>query len=179
MGLPQLIEALSLLRRRGQDFFCVIGGRGTVQSTLKRSIAEHDLLGKVRLEGFIPEEALPDYYRAADITLLPSVELEGFGLIILEAFASGCPVVGTPVGNIPALLGPITPKSLACDTTPESFAAAIEATLQTAGQDVRIGVRAHVERNFSWSTIAQRIDDDLLGGYARRARPSAAFACEV
>src|SRR5207249_11624167 len=54
--------------------------------------------------GFIPDETLPSYYHAADVFVLPTRELEGFGLVTVEALACGTPVLGTPVGATPEVL---------------------------------------------------------------------------
>jgi glycosyltransferase involved in cell wall biosynthesis len=51
--------------------------------------------------GFIAEDDLPAAYRAADLTVVPSVALEGYGLIVPESLAAGTPVMVTPVGGLP------------------------------------------------------------------------------
>jgi glycosyltransferase involved in cell wall biosynthesis len=56
----------------------------------------------VYFAGFVPDDELPLYYQAADLFVLPTRSLEGFGLITLEAFASELPVVGTPVEQHPS-----------------------------------------------------------------------------
>jgi glycosyltransferase involved in cell wall biosynthesis len=67
--------------------------------------------------GRIPDEELPAMYAACDAFVLPTAQLECFGLIMLEALASGRPVLATPVGAIPEVLGRIEPKWLADDQT--------------------------------------------------------------
>ena len=57
--------------------------------------------------GFVPDADLPRYYQAADVFVLPTRELEGFGLVTAEALACGTPVLGTPVGATPELLEPL------------------------------------------------------------------------
>ena len=68
---------------------------------------EYDLHGSIRFLGHIPEIDLPQKYQAADFFVLPTRNLEGFGLVILEAMASGTPVLGTPVGAIPEVIGSV------------------------------------------------------------------------
>lgn len=75
----------------------------------------------IHFTGFIPEEALAEYYQAADIFVLPTVELEGFGLVTLEALASGTPVLGTPVGGTQEILSSFDSRFLFQDTRHESI----------------------------------------------------------
>ena len=72
--------------------------------------------GNIKFAGFIPEQDLPDYYRAADAFILPTLELEGFGLVTLEALACGTPVLGTPIGGTKEILGMFDPSYLFKDT---------------------------------------------------------------
>ena len=58
----------------------------------------------VRFLGLVPESALPLAYRAADLSVVPSVALEGFGLIVPESLAAGTPVLVTPVGGLPEVV---------------------------------------------------------------------------
>src|SRR2546426_6342565 len=64
-----------------RDVLVLIGGEGPLRPMLEGLIRSLDLTGRVRLLGFIPEEYLPRYYQAADLMLLPTAELEGFGLV--------------------------------------------------------------------------------------------------
>jgi glycosyltransferase involved in cell wall biosynthesis len=104
MGLDQLVRAAAILRGRGGDFRVLIGGSGPLRDTLQRQIQESGLHGIVHLLGRISDEQLPLCYAAADCFVLPTRALECFGLIVLEAYACGTPVIGTPVGAIPELV---------------------------------------------------------------------------
>lgn len=179
MGLPMLLEALKLLSRKNIKVFCVIGGEGTLRPTLERSIREHGLANLVRLEGFIPDASLPDYYRAADISVLPSVELEGFGLTILEAFASGCPMIGTPVGNIPFLIAPVAPSLVSRDVSSASLAETIQLAVQREDEEIRANLRSYVEKDFSWPNVAQKMEEILFDSVAKTPETNSVFAYEA
>ena len=112
MGLDTLIHAMAGLGEDGKHVELFIGGEGTLRSALQRQISELGLTAQVHLLGFIPEEHLPKFYQAADIVIMPTHQLEGFGLVTVEALACGTPVLGTPVGAIPEILGPIDPALL-------------------------------------------------------------------
>jgi phosphatidylinositol alpha-1,6-mannosyltransferase len=85
----------------------LIAGKGPHQSELERQVTELGLTEHVRFLGFVAEDDLPDLYRASDLFLLCSrqaaerQEVEGFGLVFLEAQACGIPVIGTRTGGIP------------------------------------------------------------------------------
>ena len=96
------------------------------------------------------------FNRAADVFILPTLELEGFGLVTLEALASGTPVLGTPVGGTKEILGKLDSSYLFKDTTPESMSTLIIETCRqfkdkpALWQHVSSQCRTFVEENYSW-----------------------------
>jgi len=156
MGLENLVRAFGDILRELPDSYLLIGGHGPLKDRLISLSRRLGLEGAVRLAGFIPEEDLPDYYRGADLFILPTMELEGFGLITLEALASGVPVLGTPVGGIVEILGKLDPRYLFKDTKPESMASLIIETCLQFRNDpelrrhVSARCRAFVEDYYSW-----------------------------
>ena len=121
MGLENMIRAMREVVKSLSEIILIIGGAGPLKEDLELLSHRLDLRSYIQFMGFIPEDDLPDYYRAADLFILPTVELEGFGLIALEAMASGTPVLGTPVGGIIDILGNFERGFLFADTTPESI----------------------------------------------------------
>jgi glycogen synthase len=101
MGLENLLAALAEVRRRHPDVMLMLGGRGSLAPELERLVDEWDLREHVRFLGHVPDELLPVAYRAADLSVVPSVALEGFGLTTIESLAAGTPVLVTPVGGLP------------------------------------------------------------------------------
>lgn len=127
MGLESLIRAAGILAAQGLKFRLLIGGAGVLEETLRRQVCEEHLENRVQLLGRISEHTLPLCFAAADCFVLPTRALECFGLIILEAFACGTPVIGTPVGAIPELVskqgeGWLTPGT-GCEAIAERMAA--------------------------------------------------------
>lgn len=104
MGLENLLEAAARVKGSGIRFLLVVGGVGPLQETLQKLAEALELNDFVRFVGYIPEAKLPLYYSAADAFVLPTAELECFGIIALEALACGCPVLATAVGSIPEIL---------------------------------------------------------------------------
>src|SRR5919204_5823028 len=106
-GVDSLIRAMAILRRHVDDVLLLIGGAGSLRRELEALTASLGLDDIVRFLGYVPEEQLPLYYQAADLFVLPTRDLEGFGLVTVEAFSCGLPVVGTPVGATPDLLAQV------------------------------------------------------------------------
>lgn len=156
MGLDILVRAVAILRRHIPGVLLLIGGAGSLREALESlvdSLAIHD---HVRFLGYVPESDLPRYYQAADAFVLPTRELEGFGLITVEALASGTPVLGTTVGATPELLLPLDPSLVFQDTTPEAMAEGLRHFLEAgrgdpeARRSLRHACRRHVESHYTW-----------------------------
>ncbi|WP_323119928.1 glycosyltransferase family 4 protein [Burkholderia alba] len=101
MGLEDLIDAIAIVRKRHPDVLLLIAGKGRIADELQARIDAGGLTGNVKLLGFVPDEHLAALYRAATVSVVPTVALEGFGLITVESLASGTPVLVTPVGGLP------------------------------------------------------------------------------
>ncbi len=129
MGLEQLLEAVAAVRRRHPNVLALIGGKGALTAELQATIEREHLQENARLLGFIADEDLPAAYAAADLTLVPTVALEGFGLVIVESLASGTPALGTPVGGIPEILRAWHPELVTDAPTSAAMAERIDAIL--------------------------------------------------
>lgn len=104
MGLDTLIAAAARLRQRRTDFRVLIGGDGCLATTLQTMIRDQGLDQHVFLLGRIQQAVVPACYAAADCFVLPTLALECFGLIVLEAYAAGTPVIAADVAAIPELV---------------------------------------------------------------------------
>jgi glycosyltransferase involved in cell wall biosynthesis len=108
MGLEDLIDGMFIVRQAVPDVILVIAGKGPLAAELKARIEHRGLTRHVRLAGFVADEALPLWYRAADLSVVPSRALEGFGLTTIESLAAGTPVIVTPVGGLPEAVKPLS-----------------------------------------------------------------------
>ena len=128
-GFDEVLEALPAIRERIPDTVWLACGEGSDRARLQEKARALGLAGHVVFTGAVPEAMKPDYYRLADAFVLPS-RWEGFGIVLLEALASGLPVVGSAVdGSREALLEGrlgelVTPGDAA------ALAAAVERALQ-------------------------------------------------
>ena len=169
MGLENLIYAVKDVVKTVPDVYLVLGGEGPLKDDLISLTQKLVIEKHVKFVGFIPELKLPDYYCMADIFILPTLELEGFGLITLEALASGIPVLGTPVGGTVEILSRLNSKYLFKDTKPESMAELITKTCQEFKsnpklcQDVSSQCRLFVEENYSWEKNVDLLEKSIAG----------------
>jgi len=164
MGIENLIEAFKashILREKGLLF---IGGEGLLKEPLRALVEKHGLEKSIRFLGRISEEDLPLYYQAADFFLLPTRELEGFGLVILEAMASGTPVLGTPVGAIPETIGLFDRNLLFDGTHPENMRTKLEDVVQHP-EKYRFDAescRRFIEERYSWKKMAAAFEEQMI-----------------
>jgi len=115
-------------------------------------------LGRIRLLGHVPDDELPNLYAGASAFVLPS-RYEGFGLPVLEAMASGVPVVAADRAALPETAGGAA--VLADPDDPEALADAIATALRDGPQLRARGLR-HAAR-FSWDATAKRLAALLEG----------------
>ena len=110
MGLENLLDGFAAVAGEHPDSTLVIGGMGPLRDELGLRARNHHLSDRVRFTGFIQEMDLPLAYRAADLSILPSQSLEGFGLTALESLACGTPVLVTPVGGLQEVVSELDTK---------------------------------------------------------------------
>ena len=158
MGLENLIEATALLRQSVPEVLVLLGGAGPISADLQQQIDYRNLTHSVRLVGRVPDADLPKAYRAADLTVVPTVKLEGFGLITLESLASGTPVYVTPIGGLSEVVRPFDPSCIFQGTSPEQIAATLKDALTGAQEMPSSEVcRRYAVDHFSWPRIAEKV----------------------
>jgi phosphatidyl-myo-inositol alpha-mannosyltransferase len=105
-GLRDLLQAFEIMRERFPRSRLVIVGDGPLRSVVEQRIARRRLQDDVVLAGFVPESVKPRYYATADIFCAPATGGESFGIVLLEAMASGVPVVCTEVPGYMTVVKP-------------------------------------------------------------------------
>ncbi len=104
-GASYAVHALAELRRQGRAVHLTIVGDGPDRAQLEALVRELDLQDGVTLAGALSHDAVAEHYRRAALLLMPAVtdwkgEQEGFGMVLVEAMASGLPIVATRSGGI-------------------------------------------------------------------------------
>jgi glycosyltransferase involved in cell wall biosynthesis len=101
-AIDNLIDACALLANRGLQFHCLLVGEGPLRHRLEQQARRRGLAERIRFVGPVANDLLPDWYRAADVLVLPS-HSEGVPNVLLEAAACGTPFVASRVGGIPEI----------------------------------------------------------------------------
>jgi len=184
-GLDDLIAAADILRRRGRAFQLEIIGTGPQRDALQAQAERLGLADCVRLPGDQAHEKVCLAYQRASVFALPCViasngDRDGIPNVLLEAMASGVPVVSTPVSGIPELIEPGVNGLLVSPNDPAALAEAIDKLL--ASQELRErlarAARAKIESSFSLHASA----DSLLALFGEPEHPylarNAAVAAE-
>ena len=146
-GLADLVAACQLLRERNQTFRCEIVGEGPLRSDLQHQAQQAGLETLVTLPGPRTQEQLAIDYRAATLFVLPSIiqsnrNRDALPTVLLEAMASGCPVISTRVGGIPEIIDHEQNGLLIEPGDVPSLATAIERLLRDPELRARLGTNA-------------------------------------
>ena len=167
MGLDELIRAVDRLRRQVPDAMLMVGGDGSLRAELQRLVTTLGLTDHVRFLGYVEEERLARCYQAADLFVLPTQALEGFGLVTVESLACGTPVLGTPVGAIPEILAPLENSLVFSGTTATAMAEDLVRFLERGAHDpaareaLRHACRLYAETQYAWEGAVDRLEETL------------------
>ncbi len=160
MGLAGLITAIAKVRQRVPDILLMIAGTGPLQGQLEAQIAQLALTEQAKLIGFVADDALPDVYRAAELSVVPSLALEGFGLVAAESLAAGTPCLVSGIGGLPEVVAGLSRSlilpSMAPSDVADTIIAALLGRLNLPTPQI---CSAYAAKNFDWRIIAPQIAD--------------------
>ena len=177
-GVDVLIDAVAQLDDPRVLLLLVGGDEGAagLRAELEAQAAAAGLAGCVRFTGPVAHEQLPAYYGAADVCVVPSY-YESFGLVAVEALASGTPVVASRVGGLVSTVTDGVNGYLIPWRCPEPFAEKLEVLLRNPELRANFGraARRSAER-FRWSAIAAEMEALYERTLAGAAPPPPAIA---
>jgi glycosyltransferase involved in cell wall biosynthesis len=133
-------------------------GTGAEQPQIEAWIHEHARVDSVVLHGYVPDGQLMSLMDQCDVSVVPTLQLEGFGLIVLEAMARGLPVVSTGQGGLREAMGPWgRPPFIFSLESPQEFNQAIDEALLLRGQVTGQEKLIRYARVHSWSSVCAQI----------------------
>ena len=168
-GWRYLIDACALLASRGIDFTCDIISDGPDRPTLESQIERLGLSSRVHLLGALPQEALRDHLYRAGVFVLPCVPtttreiMDGIPVALMEAMATGAPVVSTAISGIPELVQDGVTGLLAPPRDAAALARCVEriVTNPALAQSLAVNARRHVEQQFDVRSETGKLYDLL------------------
>lgn len=172
-GFQVLLEVVDeLIAADGRVVVVLAGGGDREAEFIERT---RHLKGQVLFPGLVERDALPDLFRAADIFCLPAVHdeagnVDGLPNVILEAMASGLPVVSTAVSGIPQAVRPGETGALCAEGDPRELLAALKLFVTDEEHRKHCGAagRRLVEKEFTWDQVARRYRRSYTDAIARR-----------
>ncbi|GGY12956.1 glycosyltransferase family 4 protein [Streptomyces tanashiensis] len=168
-GQDTLIRAMPRILRQVPDAVLLIVGGGPYEKDLRRLAAETGVAGSVRFTGAVPWAELPAHYGAGDVFAMPcrtrrgGLDVEGLGIVYLEASATGLPVVAGDSGGAPdAVLDGETGWVVRGESA-EDTADRVTTLLLDPELRARMGERgrAWVEEKWRWDLLAERLRELL------------------
>ncbi|MEU6573047.1 glycosyltransferase family 4 protein [Streptomyces sp. NPDC046805] len=164
-GQDTLIRAMPRILAKEPDAVLLIVGGGPYEKELHRLARETGVAGSVRFTGAVPWSQLPAHYGAGDVFAMPcrtrrgGLDVEGLGIVYLEASATGLPVVAGDSGGAPDAVLDGETGWVVRGGSPEEAADRIATLLGDAGLRRRMGERgrAWVEEKWRWDLLAERL----------------------
>ncbi|MDT0301063.1 glycosyltransferase family 4 protein [Streptomonospora wellingtoniae] len=183
-GRPVVVCVSRLVARKGQDTLLrawprvladvpdaalLLVGGGPYRGRLEALAREQGVTGSVRFTGDVPAGELPAHYDAADVFAMPcrtrngGLDVEGLGMVYLEASATGLPVVAGRSGGAPDAVSEGETGLVVDGTRPGPAARALIGLLRDPQRAAAMGERgrARVQREWTWDGVAERLADLL------------------
>ncbi|MFG3508794.1 glycosyltransferase family 4 protein [Streptomyces sp. NPDC047821] len=164
-GQDTLIRAMPAILARVPDAVLLIVGGGPYEGDLRRLAARTGVARSVRFTGAVPWEELPAHYGAGDVFAMPcrtrrgGLDVEGLGIVYLEASATGLPVVAGDSGGAPDAVLDGETGWVVRGSAPAESADRIVTLLQDPERRRRMGERGRtwVEERWRWDLLAERL----------------------
>jgi glycosyltransferase involved in cell wall biosynthesis len=175
-GTPLVVAAGRLVRKKGFEYLIdamtrlpavvlALAGDGTLAGDLRERVRAAGIAERVRFLGNLTQDRVSALLAAADVVCIPSVRddsgnVDGLPNVLMEALASGTPVVTTAAGGILSVVNDGVTAFVVPERDPAAIAACIERIIEQPALGCQIGVAARklVEERFGWDRAAERFE---------------------
>lgn len=167
-GIDTVIDALPKVILKDPDILYVIGGKGPDEARLKEKVSHLGLTNHVYFAGYIADEEANAYYNMADLFVMVSRKegpnVEGFGIVFLEANACGKAVIGSLSGGIPDAVVQGKTGFLVEPNDPDALAERINTLFDNDELRLQMGAqgRKRVVESFNWDVVADQLNKKIL-----------------
>ena len=163
-GITDLVRAMPIIAAELPEARLALVGFGPDEDRIRSTITAEAMDERVTLVGRVPGGDIPAYMASADLVVLPSIRIEGLGVVLLEALASGTPVVGSDIGGIPDIIEDGVTGLLCRSQDPPDIAAKCVRMIKDEDLNRRTtenGKRL-VDARFSWARIGAVLEAIML-----------------
>jgi phosphatidylinositol alpha-mannosyltransferase len=162
-GVGDLIRACSIVKKDFPGFRLIIAGPGIRLRYYYQVLAKSLVGDNVIFTDYVPFNELPKYYRTADIFCAPATGGESFGIVLIEAMASGTPVVATSIPGYASVLTHGQQGLLAPPENPRSLADALLRLLNDKQARIKMAQNGlATAEQYSWENVSRRVMEYYL-----------------
>jgi len=164
------VDAIAIVRHRRPDVRAVVVGDGPLESALMQRASALGVREAIRFAGYVDQQNLPRWYRGADVFGLSS-DFDNSPNVVLEAMASGLPVVATDVGGVADFVETPSGGALVRKGDAAAMGGEILSLIEDTGKRRAAGAfnRLRATTKFSWRTSAEQLLAAYRGAMAARA----------
>ena len=158
-GVKYLIKAMKIIKQKSPDTKMMLVGDGEEREELESLVEELGLKERVKFIGRVQNEEIPQYMVASDVFVLPSLS-EGFPVTVLEAMASGVPMIATNVGGLPEIIKDGENGFLVEPKNPEEIAEKVLLLLEDDKLRERISRNNKKKaKGYSWDSAVEKLEE--------------------
>lgn len=167
-GIDKAIRAMEIVRKKIPNIIYIIVGDGPYRSNLEKLAEKLNLQDNVIFTGYVREEEKSSYYNVANMFVMPNRELdngdvEGFGIVFLEANAHGKPVIGGKSGGVVDAIVANETGLLVNPIDVEEIASAMLQLLENEDYAKQLGMngKKRAKEEFNWEILISRMQSEL------------------
>lgn len=156
-GLPYLFQALKKVKKQREDWHLDIVGDGSSRAAYEKMTADLGILERVTFHGLKSKQEIAEFMRNCDFFVLPSL-WENLPCVLIEAMASGLPIIATRVGGVPEIINQahgilVPPKDVG------ALAKAIDYMLSHYQNYPPEKISQYAQENFSYKVVGRKLND--------------------